>query len=154
MRTARHLAPFQPSQPATSAPNRTAARVLPPRWNAAFEVLVEKECFEAPERALHAWTARVGPVLASGPAILRRLPGAYERVADCWLEAFDERGTMIGYALQAVVWACAAERAIFAYVDDARAGLSGAVSVYATDAAYRNALAAAVEAAQRRVAYL
>lgn len=150
MRTARQLAP----SPSSSSPPASPRSALPPRWAAVFELLVEKECFDAPARAVHAWTARVGPVLAAGPAIVRRLPGAYERVADCWLEAFDERGAMIGYALEAAVWACATERAIFAYVDDARAGLSGAVSVYATDAAYERALAGAIAAAEDRAAYL
>ncbi|MEI8257379.1 MAG: hypothetical protein WCJ30_17020 [Deltaproteobacteria bacterium] len=54
----------------------------------------------------------------------------------------DDTGEGVDYESESAVYACTAERAIFDYDEHWQAGLSGSITIYPDDNAYRGALAA------------
>jgi hypothetical protein len=113
-------------------------------WTTAFHSLVDLHRASPPRRDEHGtWTLAFDCVMSSAPRILGELPGVWTLV-----EHEERELGGVDSALVSQVWACDAERAVFACIDHWQAGLFGTLRVYAVDARYAEALRAVGEAKQ------
>jgi hypothetical protein len=125
-------------------------KATPPEpWTLAFTRLAQLDSVgSAVLRDDGGWQADIDFGTATTGGILAVLPGTFERVAEHYQEMSDGSGEAVDFEAESAVYACHEVRGLFAFTEHWQAGLGGSVTAFSDEAAYRAALAAAIQRCQ------